>query len=156
MHKPLAAMSLALLLAACASAEVTRTSANTMIINADAEASCGASGAAKVASKTAAIETIRAGYDRYMIVDSRASNNVQTYTLPGQYQTSGAMDRYGNYYEKTTYIPGATQTTGSYDNSVSVVMFRPGDEGYQNALDARSQLGPEWQKLVRDGINSCL
>lgn len=156
MYKPLVAVGVALLLAGCASAQVTRTSANTMIINADAEPSCGSSGVAKVAARSAAIETIRAGYDRYTITGSQAFNNVHTYQLPGQYETKGRLDQYGNYYEKTTYKPGATQTTGSYDNTVSVVMFRPGDPGYEYALDARSQLGPEWQKLVRDGVNSCL
>jgi hypothetical protein len=34
-------------------------------------------------------------------------------------------------------------------------MFNEGDAGYENALDARTILGPEWQKVVAEGVNTC-
>ena len=34
-------------------------------------------------------------------------------------------------------------------------MFKPGDAGYSNALDAKAQLGENWQELVKTGINNC-
>lgn len=86
------AASMAAALSGCAGAQVTRTSANTMQIDAGAAPACGAAGAAKVAARSA----------------------------------------------------------------LSVVMFKPGDPGFENALDAKQQLGPEWPELVKNGIRTCL
>ena len=60
-----------------------------MIIDAGAAPACGSMGAAKVAQKSAAVETIRAGYDRYIITGGQAQNNVSVTQMPGQFQTSG-------------------------------------------------------------------
>jgi hypothetical protein len=35
-------------------------------------------------------------------------------------------------------------------------MFREGEPGAEEAVDAREALGPEWQDLVKSGIRSCL
>src|SRR6478609_10886616 len=83
-------------LTACAGAQATRTSANTMVIDAGAAPACGPQGAAKVAAKSAAIETIRAGYDRYIIGGAASQNNVSVSQMPGSFQTSGSFS--GNTY----------------------------------------------------------
>jgi hypothetical protein len=142
-------------LAGCASAQATRTSQNTLQIDAGAAPECGAQGAARVAAKSAAIETLRAGYDRYIITGGQSQNNVSTTRMPGRFQTTGAMSG-GVYRTTTTYVPGPTVTTGSHDRSLSVVMFREGEPGAEEAVDAREALGAEWQDLVKSGIRSCL
>lgn len=146
-------------LVACAGAQVTRTSANTMIIDAAAAPACGSLGAAKVASKAAAIETIKAGFDRYIIMGGSSANNVSVTQGPGMVQTSGNMSYgrgYGTYNSTSTYYPGAPIYSGSHDRSLTVIMFKNGDQGYNDALDARSTLGPEWADIVKSGVSTCL
>lgn len=151
---------LSLALAGCAGAQATRTSANTMVVQASAAPACGPQGAARVAALTVAVETIRAGYDRYIIGGARAQDNVQVTQLPGHAQTSGTVTSYGGglatYRGTTTYVPGPTVISGSHDQDLQVMMFRAGDPGYDNALDAKQMLGPEWQERVRNGIRTCL
>jgi len=146
-------------LCACAGAQVTRTSANTMLVDAGAAPACGSRGAARVASKSAAIETIRAGYDRYIITSGQAQNNVSVTQLPGQVQTTGVSTfggGSGTFNATSTYVPGPTIVSGSHDRSLSVIMFRHGESGAEQALDAREMLGPEWQEIVKTGIRTCL
>jgi hypothetical protein len=111
---------------------------------------------AKVASKSAAIETIRAGFDRYVITDGQAQNNVSVTQLPGHVQTTGMTTYGGGFQARSTYVPGPTIVSGSHDRKLAVVMFRNGDPGSEQALDARAMLGPEWQELARSGIRTCL
>lgn len=146
-------------LAACAGAQVTRTSANTMIIDAAAAPACGSLGAAKVASKAAAIETIKAGFERYIILGGSSANNVTVTQGPGTIQTSGNMTYgrgYGTYNSTSTYMPGAPMYSGTHDRSLTVVMFKKGDAGYNDALDAKTTLGPEWADVVKSGVSTCL
>lgn len=153
--KTLAVLLAAAVLGGCAAAQVTRTSQNTILIDAGAAPACGSQGAARVAAKSAAIETIRAGYDRYIIAGAQAQNNVSVSQLPGSVQTRGAI--YGNTYQATsTYVPGPTIVSGTHDRQLAVVMFKDSDPGAQNAIDARSALGPEWAETVKNGIRSCL
>ncbi len=146
-------------LAACAGSEVTRTSANTMLIDAGAAPACGRQGAARVASKSAAVETIRAGYDRYIITGAAAQNNVSATQMPGTVYSSGSVTYgrgFGTYQGSSTYVPGPTIYSGSHDRALTVVMFNEGDQGYENALDARQMLGPDWQDIVKNGVHTCL
>jgi hypothetical protein len=139
----------------CAGTQATRTSANTMILNTAAAPACGSLGAARVAAKSAAIETIRAGYDRYIITSGSAQNNVAVSQMPGTYNTTGTYG-YGGFNATSTYTPGPTIVSGSHDQNLAVVMFRRGDPGYDQALDAREQLGTEWESVVKKGIRTCL
>ena len=147
---------LAAFISSCARVEATRTSQNTMIIDAAAAVDCGSAGAARAASKGAALETIRAGFDRYIITSGSAANNVHVVAMPGHYSTFGTVGIYGNFNATTTYQPGPSFVTGSHDRSLSVVMFKPGDAGFENAIDARQVLGPGWQEIVKSGVHSCM
>ena len=142
-------------LAACAKGEAIRTSATTMLVTARADPDCGAEGAARVASDTAAIETIKAGYDRYVIVDGAASNNVHATQLPGSFRTE-KMFSGSRTIRTTTYVPGAIVQTGKYNQQLSVQMFRDGEPGAAQAIPARESLGPNWAQKVRDGVSTCL
>lgn len=61
---------LALLTAACASTSVTSLSANEIVISADVAPACGTRGAENVALQQAAAETLRRGFDKFVILDA--------------------------------------------------------------------------------------
>ena len=144
----------ALVLGGCARGEAVRTSANTMIIQTGAAPVCGGQGALHVAQQLAAIETIRAGYDRYIITGGQAQNNVVVSHLPGSYNTTATYG--GGFYQgTTTYRPGPTIVAGSHDQGLAVVMFREGDAGAQQAVSARAVLGPDWPVKVKNGVHTC-
>lgn len=142
-------------LGACAGTNTIRTSADTAVIQASAAPVCGGIGAAKVAQKQAAIETIKAGYDRYIIINAAAANNVRVSQTPGSYQTTGTLN--GGYYNATTtYQPGPTIVYGSHDQAFAIKMFRNSDPGSYQAISARETLGDKWQELVKAGtVRTC-
>jgi hypothetical protein len=117
-----------LALGGCASAEATRTAQDSLIINSSAAPACGSLGAARVAAKQAAIETIKAGYDSYVITGQQ---------------------------EHTTYSWGAYASLAYPEQGLQVKMFHKGELGSADALDARAELGPDWEKAVTQGQISC-
>jgi hypothetical protein len=133
-------------LAGCVQSTATRTSANSVMIDTGAAPICGSGGAARVSAKMAAVETLRNGYERYMITGAQSANNVQSTQMGGTFQASAGV---------VTYTPGPTIISGSHDRTLMVHMFRAGEPGYANGIDAKQQLGPEWATLVREGIKSC-
>jgi hypothetical protein len=145
----------AIALAACAGTNTIRTSSDTAIVQASAAPICRGVGAAKVAQKQAAIETIKAGYDRYMIVDAVSANNVQVTQTPGSYRTTGTV--YGGHVNATTtYQPGMPIIHGTHDQAFAIKMFRDSDQGSGRAISARETLGPKWQEMVKAGtIRTC-
>jgi len=142
----------------CTSSSAVRTSQNTAVIKTSAAPICGGTGAARVAQKQAAIETIKAGFDRYVITDAASQNNVGVTQLPGQYNTYGTASVYGNYgtYNATTvYQPGPTIVHGTHDQAFAIRMFKEGEPGANQALSAKETLGPEWASIVKNGVNVC-
>ena len=75
--------------------------------------------------------------------------------LPGKYKTQHVMGRRGEPREVTIYQPGPTMVSGSYDHAFAIKMYRTGEAGSANAISAREILGPNWQKLVKDGVRTC-
>ena len=142
-------------LSACAGTNTIRTSQDTAIVQASAAPVCGGIGAARVAQKQAAIETIKAGFDRYIIVGAAAADNVQVAQMPGSYQTTGVVN--GGYLNATTtYRPGPTIVYGSHDQNFGIRMFPDGEPGASNAISPRNMLGPKWQELVEAGsVRTC-
>jgi hypothetical protein len=145
---------MALALGACARGQAVRTSANTMTIQTSAAAVCGGQGALEASQRLAASETIRGGFDRYIITGGAAQNNVRVSQMPGQYNTEGTYNR-GSYQATTTYQPGPTVVSGSHDQGLAIVMFRESDPGAQQAVSAREVLGPDWEDKVKKGVNFC-
>ena len=149
---------LLLLLTGCANTETIRTSANTFVLHTSAAPVCGTTGSLRIAQQMVAIETIRAGYDRYVLLDGDAQNNVTSYTAPGTYHTNGQLNVFGNsaYYSSNSYYqPGPTYFSGGHDTYLQVKMFKKGDKGYSKAVSAKETLGANWQKLVSEGVKSC-
>lgn len=144
-----------LLLTGCAGTNTIRTSQDTAIIQASAAPACGSIGAARVAQRQAAIETIKAGYDRYIIVDAAGSSNVQVSQLPGTYRTTGTIG--GGFVNATTvYQPGPTIVSGGHDQAFAIKMFKEGDPYASQAISARETLGPKWPELIKSGsLTTC-
>jgi hypothetical protein len=150
---------LIIFLVGCARTEAVRISSNTMIVQAAAAPACGALGASRVAQMSAAIETIKAGFDRYVILGSQSQNNVSVSEGPGTYRSSGAVSVSGNtgfYSGTTTYTPGPTIVSGSRDHAFAIRMFKEGEAGADQAISAREILGPDWKLRVDRGILTCL
>lgn len=146
---------LPLIVTGCAQTDTMRVSANEIIVNTSAAPICGGAGAARVAQKMAAIETIRAGYDRYIILNASRSNDVRVIQTPGQYHTMGTISPRGSFNATTTYSPGPTFVAGGHDQSIAVRMFKNGQTGAAGALSARDMLGPKWPELVKHGVATC-
>ena len=151
---------LPLVLTGCVRSAVTPLSANTIEITSSAAPACGRIGAQKIACQRAAIETIKRGYDKYIIAGGNYQNNVgvagYTPVVANSYGSATASS-FGN----TTAIRGQSTTTvsggtpiiaGSHDQGIVVRMFRDGDPQGANAISARDALGPTWPELIKKGL----
>lgn len=133
------------LTAGCVETTTSQLSQNTIRIDASAAPACGRAGAIKLVNKMAAVETLRLGFDKYLIADSASQDNVRVVGYNTQtYGTYG----YGGFNASTYASP---VVGGSRDAAVIVVMFRGGDPQGRQALDARQQLGAGWQETVAEG-----
>lgn len=147
------------LLGACASSSVMDVASDTIVISTAAAPACGQRGAQEVAVKRAAYETLKRGYDKYIILDAEAESNVGVvgYTpLVANTQSYGSINTYGNSGtysgSSNTYVTGGQPfIAGTHDQKLSVRMFRSGDPDAARAVDARQVLGPDWQKVMTKG-----
>ena len=158
MRKSMAFLISVFVLTGCAKTEAIRISNNAVLLKTSAAPACGSTGAAKVAAQMAAVETIRAGFDKYVIVEAGSQSNIGYVQTPGTVYTSGTMNYgggYGSYSGRSTYVPGATIPIGTHDQSLQVIMFKANDPQAKNAVPAREVLGSEWQDKVKNGINTC-
>lgn len=158
MQKIILAVAFVAMLSSCTQTSATRMSANEMIINTSAAPICGGSGAAKVAEKMAAVETLRSGYDRYVIFDAASADNVRAVQMPGSYNTMGSAQTFGNYTSinaTTTYTPGPVVIAGRHKQAFAIRMFKDGEAGSARGIPARDVLGPKWEEIVKNGIHTC-
>jgi hypothetical protein len=133
----------ALFLAGCASASVMDLDANTVQVSAGAAPACGAIGAQNYAVKTAAYQTLRRGYDKYIIGGAQATS---------QTRFSGYTPMYANSYGNSTMITGGEPIMMTeHGQNLVVHMFHANDQGAENAIDAKTTLGPDWQKILAKG-----
>lgn len=149
-----------LLLAGCASADVTPMAQNVVLVSSSAAMACGQAGARQVAFQRAATETIRRGYDKFYIVDARGGSDIRQIGTTPVYGTSTMQ---GQVLGNTFYGTGQTTVTGgqpiyggSHSQELAVVMFRSDDPEAANAIDARTELGPDWQTKVAENAVTCL
>jgi hypothetical protein len=89
---------------------------------------CGASGTRDIAFRAAAIEVIRRGGDRFIVVGDGSGSTV----------AGGQFTPYGGF------------TTYSINNQDMLIQLRPQND--TNALSARQTLGPNWQEIVAEGV----
>lgn len=132
-------------LAGCARSSTIPLAQDTFQVTTTAAPMCGAHDAQQVAFKQAAIETIRRGYDRFLIAGGQSASRVIGHTPI--------------YIESTGY-GGAIAHGGapmvSHGQGLIVKVFRDGDPAGANALSARQTLGPDWQEVANKGIVTCL
>ncbi|KQZ20793.1 hypothetical protein ASD50_21640 [Mesorhizobium sp. Root552] len=154
--KPVWIGAIAALLGGCTSTQTMRASADTIILQTSAAPACGQQGAARVAEQMAALETLKAGYDRYIILGADGQNNVSASLMPGTFHTTGTV-RGGWVNTSTVYTPGPVIYSGSHDQGLVVKMIHDNDPNAAFAISARNILGPKWQEKLKAGaINTCL
>lgn len=160
--KTVIASAVALVVCGCASSSTMPLSADTVRIITSAAPVCGPTGAQNVAHRRAAIETINRGFDSFLIVGGQYQNNVGVvgYT-PVQAHTTGTATAIGDGnivtahgQSTTSYSGGQPIIAGSHDQGLIVRMFREGDPACANAIPARAQLGPKWQKIVTENTST--
>jgi len=150
-------------LSACVRTSVMPLAADTVQITARAAPACGAEGAEKIAIKQAAIETLKAGYDRFVIINGAQQNKVGVVgTTPVVANTYGTATAYGYgntataYGQSTTTYSGGTPIfAGTHDQSLIVKMFHASDPNSGNALDAKTLLGPNWRSALTEKNTNC-
>lgn len=119
-----------LLVAGCVETSVQPLSQTSFKISTEAEDVCGSKGTREIAFREAAVEVIRRGADRFVVVGDQSKSAV-----------TGAVF--------TTY--GGLQTYGINSQDMVIQIVRQGDPEYSNALSARQTLGPDWQEIVAKG-----
>ena len=142
-------MSTGFLLLACTSTSVIPVSQNQFILSTSAAPACGST----------AVETLKSGRERFIIVGANAGDNIRVVqTAPtgaftnSTYSASGSTI-YGQ--SNTTFTGGGPMVLGRYDQQLSVQTFNRGEPGFANAVDAKQVLGPDWQKKASTGIKTC-
>jgi hypothetical protein len=144
------ALGMALGLAACASSSVTPLAQNQVLIQTTADLPCGNRGTEKVVVEMAAVETLRRGFDGFVVKTTKTEDTLYTNAKSGLKKQARAINE-----DPIAKSVLNLSITGVYDKSLIVTMLRKGDAGFNTATDARSVLGPDWQKTVSDGVSSC-
>lgn len=127
---PLVPAAFGLLLAACTQTDIQPMSQDTFKVATQAAPACGASGARNVAFKSAAIEVIRKGGDRFIITSDHADSGLTGDVFSGFHQ--------------------------NYSQGMVVRMIAANAPEARNALSARAVLGDDWQQVVAKGVpNTC-
>lgn len=154
-----AGLALLSLLSACATSSVTPVSKSQFLLSTSAAPACGMTGASRVAGQMAAVETVRRGYPRFVILGAASQNNVDVIQRAPTYATTtGTFNSYGNMTygnTMTQFGGGGPMIVGSNDTQLRVLMLKPGDQGYGDGLDAKALLGPDWAKKVKNGVLTC-
>lgn len=133
-------------LAACAQSSVMQLDANTAAVTVSAAPVCGMAGAQRVAYQDAAIETLRLGYDRFIIAGARSQDNL-----------SGVL-----FTPMTASSFGSTETISGGDplflfhhrQQIVVKMFHSTDPMASRAVSARGVLGEHWRRRLASGMPS--
>jgi len=124
-----------LLVASCAQTSVQPLTLTTFKVATQAAPACGQQGARDVAFKAAAIEVIKRGADRFIIMGDQSGSRL----------SGGQFTRYGGF-----------QTYNSNLQDMVVKITREGDAEYRDSLSARTVLGSDWEAIVAKGVpNTC-
>ena len=124
------------LLTGCVQTSVQPLTQSSFKIATETEDLCGAKGAREVAFQSAAIEVIKRGADRFVVLGDQSRSEI----------SGGFFTGYGGF-----------ETYGSNMQDMVIQIVSKGDPDYSNALSARQTLGPGWQAIVEKGSpNTCL
>ena len=144
---PLVALSL--VMAGCASTSTVSLDADTIEIAVHVATICDANDAARLARRQAAVETIRRGFDEFVVVDSvRGDHPVD------QPPVTARTTLYG---DSTTPIFSEDAPLVAHHRVLTVRMFPAGAGGSDRAVDARTVLGDDWESVAAKGApNTCI
>jgi hypothetical protein len=135
---------LAATLGGCAGASTIPLAQDTVQITARAAPICGAAGAEKLALKQAAVETIRRGYDRFVVLNAQGGGSyVGSTPIVVQNMGGGTVMASGG-------MPMIAPNQG-----LVIKMFKDADPQGKNALPARDTLGPDWQEQIKKDSITC-
>jgi len=142
--------------------------ANTAEITVSGAPVCGDTGTQQVAYEDAALETLRAGFDGFVILDtgeqnalagvvvtpstaSTVTNGNVSLTSTGNF-SSGTVDSTSS----TVFSGGSAMPFFQHKDAIVIRMFHANDPAYAEAVSARAVLGPAWaQKLANGMPNTC-
>ncbi len=131
----------------CAKTDAIPLSANEVQILVDAAPACGATGAQRLAATVAAVETVRRGFDRFVVTA------VNGKSLASAIWTSPSATT--DVSSKVTVSSGGwASISRRHQNTMRIRMTRRGDRGAERAIDARAHLGPKWRETVKDGASA--
>lgn len=149
----------ALALSGCVETSVVPVAQNQIIINTSAAPICGGTGAQNVAVKMAAVEALRRGYDRFIVLGAASENNTGVFqTGPTYATTTTTLNTYGNYgygQSNTTFGGNNTIIYGTHDSSLGVLLLKRGDPDYARGVDAKEVLGEKWKEIAEKGVATC-
>ena len=134
-----ATLAACLAIVGCVRSAVMPLAADTVQITTDAAPVCGRTGAQNVAFQRAAVETIKRGFDKFIVLGGQSDSSLAGFTPV-------TASRIGN-----TVIVGGGVPMVRHGTGIVIKMFRDGDPAGANAIDARGSLGPKWQDAVREG-----
>ncbi|MGH6713108.1 MAG: hypothetical protein ACREEK_29655 [Bradyrhizobium sp.] len=141
----LTACALAATLGGCAGTSTVPLAQDTVQITARAAAICGSVGAEKLALKQAAVETIRRGFDRFIVINAQAGGTYVGNTPIVVQNMGGGMA-----------MASGGQPIIAPNQGLVIKMFKDSDPQGSNALLARDTLGPDWQEQVKKDSITCL
>ena len=139
-----AAAAACLALAGCARTDAVPLSYDEVQILVEAAPACGATGAQRVAVETAAVETVKRGFDRFVVTAINGKS-----LAAGVWMSPSATTAIN---KRTTVSSGGWASISQrHQNTVQIRMTKHGDPGAERATDARAHLGPKWREKVADG-----
>ncbi len=143
-----------LALGGCVHASVMQLDATTVEITVSGAPVCGDTGTQQAAYQDAAIATLRAGFDMFIVVgEGGADQTAFVGTTPVYADTYGSS--FGNSYSSSTTITGGTPIfLTRHKQKIVIKMFRASDPMAAQAISARSVLGPNWVDKVANGPSS--
>ncbi len=162
--KRLGLLAACVLLPGCVHTSVMQLNANTAEVTVSGAPVCGDTGTQQVAYEDAAIATLRAGFDGFVILgtgegDMLAGVAVTPSTAStvtnGDFSansTGGFTNGNVDSVSSTTVSGGSTLPFFRHKDEIVIRMFRAADPAYAQAVPARGVLGPTWAQKLTGGM----
>ena len=130
-------------LAGCARTSTVALDENMIEVAVRVPTICSGADADRLAQRQAAVETIRRGFESYVVVDSVGGDHVEGY-VPWTARTN--LEGSG-----TTPIFADAAPLIAHHRVLTVQLFRAEQGDSANAVSARAALGRDWETLVTSG-----
>ena len=139
---------LPVVLAGCARTSTTPVGADTIEITVHVGTICDGGDAERLARRHAAVETIRRGFDDYLVIGSVGGDHVA--------EEAPATARTTLYGDSGRTLLSEDAPLLAHHRMLTVRMFRAGEGDSATSVSARAVLGDDWEALVAKGApNTC-